>query len=135
MKANYEKCPPADWGDRHISSYAATHPWEDWAETWAHYLHVIDSLGTALGFGLDAEDIEGIIKPFERDALYAPDDPDAESFLSLVNSWVEMTMVLNELARSMGQPDFYPFVMSKPMVAKLQFVHLVVQGAGATTGS
>jgi hypothetical protein len=134
LKANYENGPPADWNAQHISSYASVHPWEDWAETWAHYLHVIDSLGTALGFGLDAEDLESSIQPFERDALYAPEDPGADRFLSLLNSWVELTMVLNEMARSMGQPDFYPFVMSKPVVAKLQFVHLAVQDArtGAT---
>lgn len=135
LRANYRNGPPADWADRYISSYASTHPWEDWAETWAHYLHVIDSLGTALGFGLDAEDLDGTIQPFGRDALHAPDDAGAEGFLSLLNSWIEMMMVLNELARSMGQPDFYPFVMSKPVVAKLQFVHLVVQGAAASTES
>ena len=129
LKANYANGPPADWPDRYISSYASTHPWEDWAETWAHYLHVVDTLGTAQGFGLDAGDIDGIIQPFERSALYAPDDAGAEHFLALINAWVEMTMVLNELARSMGQPDFYPFVMSKPVVAKLQFVYLVVQDA------
>ena len=129
LKANYQNGPPADWADRYISAYASTHPWEDWAETWAHYLHIVDSLGTALGFGLDAEDLEGTIEPFERDALYAPDHGGAGRFLSLLNSWIEMTMVLNELARSMGQADFYPFVMSKPMVAKLQFVHLVVEDA------
>ena len=127
LKANYQNGPPADWANRYISSYASTHPWEDWAETWAHYLHVIDSLGTALGFGLDVEDLESTIVPFERDALYAPDDRGAGRFLSLLNSWIEMTMVVNELARSMGQADFYPFVMSKPVVAKLQFVHLVVE--------
>ena len=133
LKANYDKGPPAGWADRYISSYASTHPWEDWAETWAHYLHVIDSLGTALGFGLDGGDLENIIRPFERNALYAPNDAGAERFLSLLNSWIEMTMVLNELARSMGEPDFYPFVMSKPTVAKLQFVHLVVQDARSAT--
>ncbi|MGO4623763.1 putative zinc-binding metallopeptidase [Ensifer sp. 2YAB10] len=136
LKTNYENGPPADWADRYISSYASTHPWEDWAETWAHYLHMIDSLGTAFGFGLDAEDLEAVIQPFERDALYARDDASADGFLSLLNSWVEMTMVLNELARSMGQPDFYPFVMSKPTVAKLQFVHMVVEDArSAATAS
>ncbi len=129
LKRNYEQGPPADWRDRYISSYASTHPWEDWAETWAHYLHVVDSLGTALGFGLDAADLEGRIQPFGRDDLYAPGDPDADRFLSLLNAWIEMTMVLNELARSMGQPDFYPFVMSKPVVAKLQFIQLVVDDA------
>jgi hypothetical protein len=61
--------------------------------------------------------------------LYDPDDPDAERFLSLLHGWIELMMVLNELARSMGQPDFYPFVMSRPVVAKLQFVHIVVKEA------
>jgi hypothetical protein len=108
------------------------HPWEDWAETWAHYLHVVDSLGTALGFGLDADSLEGHVQPFTRDALYAPDNPNAERFLSLLNGWLEIMMVLNEMARSMGQPDFYPFVMSKPVVAKLQFVQMAVLDARTT---
>jgi hypothetical protein len=129
LKANYENGPPPDWASRFISAYASTHPWEDWAETWAHYLHVVDSLGTALGFGLDADDLEAHAVPFTRADLYAPDDPDADRFLDLLNGWIEMTMVLNELARSMGQPDFYPFVMSRPVVSKLQFVHLVVRDA------
>jgi hypothetical protein len=129
LRANYENGPPADWASRFISSYASTHSWEDWAETWAHYLHVVDSLGTALGFGLDADDLETEAVPFTRADLYAPDDPDADRFLALLNGWIEMTMVLNELARSMGQPDFYPFVMSRPVVAKLQFVHLVLRDA------
>jgi len=129
LRVNYENGPPSDWRDRFISAYASTHPWEDWAETWAHYLHMIDSLGTALGFGLEAADLETTIEPFARDALYAPEDQGASRFLSLVNSWIELTMVLNELARSMGQHDFYPFVMSRPVVAKLQFVHLVVEDA------
>jgi hypothetical protein len=126
LKRNYEQGPPADWANSFISSYAAMHPWEDWAETWAHYLHVVDSMGTALGFGLDAGDLETTITPFTRDDLYAPDDPGAPRFLSMLNSWVEMIMVLNELARSMGHPDFYPFVMAKPVVAKLQLVQMIV---------
>jgi hypothetical protein len=126
LKRNYEQGPPADWANSYITSYATMHPWEDWAETWAQFLHVVDSLGTAMGFGLDAEDLEGDVEPFTRDALYAPDDPNAERFLSLLNAWLEVTMVLNEMARSMGQPDFYPFVMSRPVVAKLQFIQMAV---------
>ena len=125
LKRHYQQGPPADWANSYITSYATMHPWEDWAETWAHYLHVVDSLGTAMGFGLDAKDLESDIQPFTRDALYAPDDPGAGRFLLLLNAWLEVTMVLNEMARSMGQPDFYPFVMSKPAVAKLQFVQMV----------
>jgi hypothetical protein len=129
LKRNYEHGPPADWADAHISAYATMHPWEDWAETWAHYLHVVDTIGTALGFGLEADDIEGDIVPFGPDALYDPNDHGAQRFLDLLNGWIEITMVLNELARSMGQADFYPFVMSRPVVAKLQFVHLVLREA------
>ena len=129
IKRNYEQGPPPNWMNAHISAYATMHPWEDWAETWAHYLHVVDSLGTALGFGLEPDDIEGLVDPFGRDALYDPEDPGADRFLEVINGWIEMTMVLNELARSMGEPDFYPFVMSSPVVAKLQFIHLVVREA------
>lgn len=126
LKRNYQNGPPPDWQTRFISAYASSHPWEDWAETWAHYLHMVDSLDTALGFGLDADDIEAEIEPFAGEDLYVPDDAGADQFLFFLNSWVEMTTVLNELARSMGQPDFYPFVMSRPVVKKLHFVHLVV---------
>ena len=134
LQAHYADGPPPDWAQRHISSYASSHPWEDWAETWAHYLHMVDSLGTALGFGLSADGLETTLEPFGPDALHDPGDEDAVHFLALLNAWLEMTMVLNELARSMGQPDFYPFVMSRTVVAKLQFVHLVVRSARAAAG-
>ncbi len=130
LKANSENGPPRDWAERHISSYASVHPLEDWAETWAHYLHSIDSLSTALAYGLEAEDIEAEIEPFTRDDLYDPDEPYADRVLFLLNSWVEMVTVLNEIGRSLGQPDLYPFVMSRPVVKKLHFIALVVRDAG-----
>jgi hypothetical protein len=129
VKRNYEQGPPADWATSHVSAYATMHPWEDWAETWAHYLHMVDSLGTAMGFGIDARDLQCDITPFSRDDLYAPDDPQADGLLALLNGWIEIVMVLNEMARSMGVPDFYPFVMCKPVVAKLHLIHMVVADA------
>ena len=129
VKRNYEQGPPADWATSHVSSYATMHPWEDWAETWAHYLHMVDSLGTAMGFGIDAKDLQCDITPFSRGDLYAPDDPQADGLLALLNGWIEIVMVLNEMARSMGVPDFYPFVMCRPVVAKLHLIHMVVADA------
>ena len=126
LKRNYEQGPPADWANAYISSYATMHPWEDWAESWAHYMHAVDTIGTALGYGVNLERDEGRVQAFTPDALYAPKDCDAKSFLHLVNAWSRIVLLLNELARSMGQPDFYPFVMSKPVVAKLQFIQMVV---------
>jgi hypothetical protein len=135
LKRNYEQGPPKDWAESYISAYATMHPWEDWAETWAHYMHMMDSVNTAMGFGLDADDVEGDVDPFGKDALYAPEDPHADRFLDLVNGWREITVVLNELARSMGEPDFYPFRISKPAVAKLQLVQMVVSAASGSPPS
>jgi hypothetical protein len=126
LKRNYEQGPPADWANAYISSYATMHPWEDWAETWAHHMHAVDTLGTALGYGVNLERNEGNVRPFTRGDLYSPEDPAAETFLHLLNGWSRIVLLLNELARSMGQPDFYPFVVSKPVVAKLQFIQIVV---------
>ena len=129
LRVNYDQGPPADWRDRHISGYAASHPWEDWAETWAHYLHIVDGLDTALGFGLSAIDLDTTVERFGRDDLFAPDDERADRFVFFLNAWFELAYVLNELSRSMGQPDFYPFVVSRPVARKMHFVHLVIREA------
>lgn len=127
LRANYQIGPPPDWRDHFISTYASSHPWEDWAESWAHYLHLVDSLNTAMGFGMAGDDIEVETEPFTIDDLYAPDDPDAKRVLSLVNGWMELVTALNELARSMGHRDFYPFVMSRTVLRKLHFILLVIK--------
>lgn len=127
LKRNYEHGPPANWADQYISSYASVHPWEDWAESWAHYLHVVDSLDTALRFGVRGEDVEQAVEPFSVEDLYDPEAPDAQRVILLINSWVKLTTVVNELARSMGQHDFYPFVMSRPVLRKMHFIQLIVK--------
>lgn len=129
LQSHYDHGPPADWSERHVSAYATMHPWEDWAETWAHYLHMVDASDTAGSFGLHPENVELDIEPFGRDALYWPDADDADAFLGLVNGWARLTGVLNELSRSMGQPDFYPFVLPRAVVGKLQFIDHVVRHA------
>ena len=133
LKKNYEEGPPADWALRHVSTYAASHPWEDWAETWAHYLHMHDTLDTALSFGLGAEDVEIDFEPFSRDVLWQPDVDGATEFLDFINAWVELTGVLNEMSRSMGVHDFYPFVLNRAVVAKLHFIHCVVRESQQST--
>ena len=62
--------PPADWQERFVSAYASAHPWEDWAETWAHYLHMIDTLETAAACGLS-------LRPRRRDEPSLPKVPAA----------------------------------------------------------
>jgi hypothetical protein len=131
LRAYHAQGPQPNWAEHYISAYASSHPWEDWAETWAHYLHMLDMLGAAESFGLDRAVAEVQFEPFAMDALAKPNDPGAECFLSSLNSWVKLTTVLNELARSMGQPDTYPFALPRAEVAKLQFVDIRVQRTGA----
>lgn len=99
--------PSPDWQARYISRYAQAHPLEDWAECWAHYLHMVDTLETAAEFGI---------------VRLAP-HPDFDEWLS---EWLEVTVALNELNRSMGLNDAYPFVLSPPVVTKLRFVHRLI---------
>jgi hypothetical protein len=126
LQTHYEQGPPPDWADRYVSSYASTHPWEDWAETWAHYLHMADTADTAMSFGVDATNVELTSDLFTLDDLWQPEHPDAGKFLDFINGWVLLTNVLNELSRSMGQPDYYPFVLPRAAVGKLQFIHRVI---------
>ena len=131
LQAYYANGAPADWNARHVSEYASSHPHEDWAETWAHYLHLVDGLETARAFGLAGNRPETGIEPFGAYALDVEGEPDAEdvSFLAAINGWIELSVALNQLTSSMGEPDFYPFVLSVPAVRKLHFVHKVVMGA------
>ncbi len=126
LQRNYDEGPPADWPLHFVSAYASTHPWEDWAECWAHYLHMRDAIDTALSFGLSVDHFDLEFTPFTLDALHQPEHAEAEQFLTFLNHWTRLTTMLNEMSRSMGQPDFYPFILPRDAVAKLHFIHLVV---------
>lgn len=118
---HYAAGPPADWQERFVSSYASTHPWEDFAETWAHYLHIVDALETAYAFGLSVCPWAG------RDpTLRASIDFDPyrqKDFNTLVRAWLPLTYAVNSLNHSVGQPDLYPFVLAPTVMGKLRFVH------------
>ena len=113
-----------DWHTQHVSAYAAAHPWEDWAETWAHYLHLLDLLETAASYRvcISVPPFQGpmehmIADPFE----HTPPDFDA-----LVRQSVPVTLMLNSLNRSLGQQDAYPFALSSGALVKLRFIHDLV---------
>jgi hypothetical protein len=42
-------------GKSHLLVSMPSHPWEDWAETWAHYLHIMDMLETAYFFWFECQ--------------------------------------------------------------------------------
>ena len=130
LRRNYERGPSVNWRQHFVSAYASAHPWEDWAECWAHYLHMRDTVDTALSFGLSVDRIDLEFTPFTLEATYQPDHPGAEQFLGFLNHWTRLTTMLNEMSRSMGQPDFYPFVLPRQVIVKLHFIHLVVSSRG-----
>ncbi len=130
LKRHYAEGPRRDWPGSFVSAYASVHPWEDWAETWAHYMHMLDTLSTASSFGLSAQSVKMPFIPFTPDALWK-DGEDRACFLDLLNSWIKLTAVLNELCRSMGQPDFYPFTLPAPTVRKLHFIHSIIRSTPA----
>jgi hypothetical protein len=132
LALHYAQGAPEDWRERHVSAYASSHPWEDWAESWAHYLHLRDALGSAASFGLSAEDVDDRVQPYSLDALWDAKRPGSMAYLTLINNWLRMTSVLNELSDSMGQAPFYPFVLSRAVVAKLQLVHEVIAQQSAS---
>ena len=127
---HYRNGSPPDWPDHFISSYAASHPWEDWAETWAHFHHMRATLQTVASFGLATTSTPYRITPFETDVLFDWAAPSAARFLEWVNAWVILTAVLNETSRSMGQPDLYPFVLNRSVVTKMHFIQCVMDSLG-----
>ncbi len=127
LQRHYEAGPPADWQSRHISAYAAAHPWEDWAETFAHHLHIVDALDVAQAFGLRV-DPEVDAAP-EMDAERLDDPYRAPSAKALVDAWLPLCFAVNSLNRAMGLGDLYPFVLTEPVIAKLEFVRRVVADA------
>ena len=126
VKRHYES-PKQNWADEYVSAYATMHPWEDWAETWAHYLHMVDTLETAQSFGV-------AIRPQAVGGAAAEAVTSGrvhfEKFEHLIGAWVPLTVALNSLNRSMGLSDVYPFVLGERVIAKLRFVHEVVERAG-----
>lgn len=109
IKSYYANPPPPAWKTGFITDYAQSHPMEDWAECWAHYLHMIDTLETAADFNI------------------VDTDPLAVDLEDWLNDWDRVTVVLNALNRSMGMRDAYPFVFSESTIEKIRFVHSVVR--------
>ena len=119
LRAHYAQGPRANWQNQFISAYASSHPWEDWAESWAHFLHMTDALETAEAAGLSL--------PLSAPGGRFP--PASRGFDQLVRAWIPLTYVLNNLNRGLGLGDSYPFVLSTTIIAKLRFIDHIVRNA------
>ena len=119
LKRHHEQGPKDNWQSTSVSAYATMHPWEEWAETWAHYIHMVDAVETA--------EYEGMSAGRDREV----DAYREESFENLKARWVPLTIALNTLNRSIGHEDFYPFVTPEPAYEKMAFIHRVIRQAGS----
>jgi hypothetical protein len=121
LKLHYAT-PRQDWPQHFVSSYASSHPWEDWAESWAHYLHMHDALETAEAWGLTLHSAVPGMPPVVAQAL----SPSADLRPILVENWLPVSQFTNAMDRSLGTRDSYPFVLPDDAMAKLEFIHKVV---------
>ncbi|MDE2240421.1 MAG: putative zinc-binding metallopeptidase, partial [Rhodospirillales bacterium] len=129
LQFHYDQGPPGGWEENYVSAYATMHPWEDFAETWAHYLHIIDTLETASAFGLRIHPRRADQTLLHADINFDPYA--AKSIEALIDAWLPLAFAMNALNRSMGHADTYPFVLSKPVIRKLGFIHDLVHDGSA----
>ena len=120
LQEYYKTGAPENWQDSFISRYATSHPWEDWAETWAHYLHIMDMLETGNAFGLSVNS-PNHSKILQADISF---DPYYESdFEAIIKDFIPLSYAVNSINRSMGVPDAYPFVIAPNVIKKMKFIH------------
>lgn len=120
LQNHYKNGAPVNWQQNFISKYASSHAWEDWAETWAHYLHIMDMVETSYSFGIS---VNPIIREDALEAKTSIDPYKIEDFNTILQSCIPLSFAVNSFNRSMGIPDAYPFVISLKIIEKLEFVH------------
>ena len=127
MERHYAQGPPHDWAECFVSAYATMHPWEDWAETFAHYLHIRDILQTAVAYGVT---VSGpAVAAADAAPLYSYPGAGGGDMRSLLDAWLPLTYALNAISRSLGDGDLYPFVFAPAAVEKLALVDALVRAA------
>ncbi len=123
----YQSGAPANWPENFISAYATAHPWEDWAETWAHFLHIQDTLEVAKDFGLAKIQIPLSGKDENSTSRRSSKPP---TFAEAIAAWSELAVAMNSINRSLGHHDLYPFVLAPAVIAKLHFIFQVIVASG-----
>jgi hypothetical protein len=128
LQAYYANGAPDGWQASFISAYATAHPWEDWAETFAHYLHLVDTTEMASAYGIrlrPAVDTDGELHARIDFNPYA-----SANIEDLIENWVPLSSLINNLNRAVGQHDAYPFVLTAQVIEKLGYIARITHEAG-----
>ena len=128
LQRYYANGPAPNWPERFVTAYASSHPWEDFAETWAHYFHMVDTLETAAAFGMRLR--PRVAKGADLSTVI-DFDPHVAEMDRIIDAWLPLTFAVNSINRSMGQQDLYPFVLAPPVIWKLAFVHNQIHAVGS----
>ncbi len=130
LAKHYDKGAPADWSANYISAYASCHPLEDWAETAAHFLLMLDALETAQS---ERMELQGWTLANAQPASNLEDaallNDEAVTARLVTHEWLPLTRFLNAMSRSLGQRDYYPYVLSDAVIRKLSFVRFILLAA------
>jgi hypothetical protein len=124
LAKHYAEGAPPDWPEHYVTRYASAHPWEDFAETWAHFFHMVDTLETAGAFGLS---VRPNVAKGGGLAAKVDFDPHHAVLERIIEAWLPLTFAVNSINRSMGLPDLYPFVLTPAVIVKLAFVHRLIE--------
>ena len=123
LQTYYKVGASDNWQESFISKYATSHPWEDWAETWAHYLHIMDMVETAYFFGVTVKPVKPVHKNKELNIKVSYDPYTLEDFDVIIKTCVPLSFAVNSINRAMGVPDVYPFIITEAVIVKLKFIH------------
>jgi hypothetical protein len=127
LQRHYADGAPTDWQEHFVSSYAASHPWEDFAETWAHYLHIVDTLEMVAASGMSVR-LSLDDAAARRRARVDFDPYAARDIRQIIDTWLPFVFAINSVCRAMGQADLYPFVLAPAVIEKLGFIHRLIHG-------
>jgi hypothetical protein len=128
LKRHHSQGAPANWSSDYVTSYASSHPWEDFAETWAHYFHIIDTLETARAFGIQTEP-RGKSVQFNASVDF---DPYTAGVDRLIDAWLPLTFAFNSINRSMGVSALYPFVLGAASMSKLNYIYNLIHHSSSS---
>lgn len=123
LRVHHAAGAPEDWSARFVSAYASAHPWEDFAETWAHYFHIVDTLETARAFGISTQPRVASAASLDTPVDF---DPYQANVDQLIDAWLPLTFAINSINRSMGLNDLYPFTIGPAIVVKLGYIYRLI---------
>lgn len=132
LKAHYASGAPPDWQKNFVTQYASAHPWEDFAETWAHYLHMVDTLEMVEACGMSVR--PRLDQTGAHTARVTFDPYVADTIERLIDAWLPFVFAMNNVNRAMGKPDLYPFVIAPSVMDKLGFIHRLIRDAAHSKG-